>query len=65
MYAIRKKRGGKWICDSNRCGLDSRKKVSNTHALLFETYSDAKWEFAIRKLTEQYEIVEVRLEVVE
>lgn len=65
MYAIRNKRTHKWMYGTWRQDGRVVQRTSEEAARLYETYDSAELDFRIRKCGKSYEIVPVRLEVLE
>ena len=64
-YAIRNKRTGKFVYGTDRRYCPWRQRTSEKKALIFEDYIVAKIAFQFRGCGKAYEIVPVRIEVIE
>ena len=65
MWAIRNKRTHKFVYGTDFRYSPRRQFTSDERALLFETEEDAKREFNHRRCGKDYQVVPVRLEVLE
>lgn len=65
MYAIRNKRTRKWLFGTDFRYRPRRQRTSEDQARTWETYEEACLDFKLRGCGKDYEIVPVRLEVLE
>ena len=65
MFAIRNKRTKKWMYGTDYRYWPRHQRTSYEQALLFETYDEAEKETVYRECGKDYEIVPVKLEVIE
>ena len=64
-YAIRNKRTGRWVYGTDYRYSPPHQRTSKDTALLFDDHKIAKLEFEIRRCSNAYEIVPVKLEELE
>lgn len=64
-YAIRNKRTGKWLYGTDFRYSPWHQRTSHDKAMLFEDYTLAKLAFQARRCGKEYEIVPIRIEVLE
>jgi len=65
MYAIRNKRTKKWLFGTDRRYHPWHQRTAEDRALILPDFDTAKLEFLARQCNKDYEIVPVRLEVIE
>ena len=65
MWAIRNKRTRKWVYGTDRRYWPRHQRTSEDKALIFENKEDARYEMKHRQCGKDYEVVPVRLEVIE
>jgi len=65
MWAIRNKRTKKWVYGTDYRYWPHHQRTSENKALTFEDEEDAQYEMKHRQCGKDYEIVPVRLEVIE
>lgn len=64
-YAISNKRTGRWIYGTDYRYSPPHQRTSKDKALLFDDYKIANLAFEIRRCSKEYEIVPVKLVVIE
>lgn len=65
MYAIRNTVSKRWMYGTNFRVFPHQQRTATDNAMLFATIDEAKLEFKRRMCGQAYEIVPVRLEVIE
>ena len=65
MFAIRNKRTGTWLYGTDYRYMPHKQRTSEDRAQTWETREDAEYEFRHRQCGKDYEVVPVRIEVLE